>query len=91
MTTRDRMDELRRELARLEALSEHGPCEDHGHDWVSFGGANAGCDSGDECGCSVPVNVCRKCGDCDYGENEEARRTVDECRAERLESRTGEA
>jgi hypothetical protein len=25
------------------------------------------------CGCSVPVNTCSQCGDCDYGDNEEAK------------------
>lgn len=31
---------------------------------------NAGCD--DNCQCSVPVNVCARCGDCDYGDNADA-------------------
>lgn len=59
---------LRREIAQ-------GPCRQYGHDWQLYGGANAGCS--DVCGCSVPVSVCSKCGDCDYGDNEEA----DEIRA----------
>lgn len=46
-----------------------------GHTWVSRGGCNAGCD--DDCACSVPVHECAHCGDCDYGQNEEA----DEIRA----------
>lgn len=42
-----------------------------GHDWQSVGGCNAGCHA--ECGCSVPVYTCSRCGDCDYGDNDEAR------------------
>lgn len=45
------------------------------HDWRSTGGCNAGCC--DDCACSVPVHECAGCGDCDYGQNEEA----DEVRA----------
>lgn len=41
-----------------------------GHDMKSTGGCNAGCD--DDCSCSVPVNVCTRCGVCDYGHNDEA-------------------
>lgn len=41
-----------------------------GHDWHSLGGCNAGCHA--DCSCSVPVNFCRRCGDCDYGDNSEA-------------------
>lgn len=44
-------------------------CE-RGHDMQSTGGCNAGCDP--DCGCSVPVHRCTRCGDCDYGENPEA-------------------
>lgn len=51
-------------------------CE-NGHDMQSIGGCNAGCDP--FCICSVPVNRCTRCGDCDYGENEEADRTRAEC------------
>jgi hypothetical protein len=56
-------------------------CE-RGHDWQSIGGCNAGC--GDWCGCSVPVNVCSRCKDCDYGDNEDARRIRSKCRADRV-------
>lgn len=48
-----------------------------GHDWHSLGGRNACCH--DECGCSVPVNICRRCGDCDYGDNAEAKEVRSEC------------
>jgi hypothetical protein len=45
----------------------------------SYGGMNAG--SGDGCGCSIPVNVCMRCGDCDYGDNAYAVTTREECAA----------
>lgn len=50
-----------------------------GHDWASIGGKNAGCH--EFCVCSVPVMKCRRCGDCDYGDNTEARITIDGCAA----------
>ncbi|WP_017993919.1 hypothetical protein [Rhizobium leguminosarum] len=50
-------------------------CRENGHTWKFFGGANAGC--GRDCRCSIDVHVCVVCGDCDYGETEEA----DEIRA----------
>lgn len=58
-------------------------CEARGHDWVSIGGCNAGCEV-DWCCCSIPVHECSRCGDCDYGENEEAQKTKRRC-AERRE------
>lgn len=48
-----------------------------GHDWQSIGGCNAGCH--DNCVCSVPVNECSRCRDCDYGDNEDAIRVRDNC------------
>jgi hypothetical protein len=51
-------------------------CE-NGHDWKSVGGANAGC--GKNCSCSVPVHECTRCGDSDYGQNDEAETIRDEC------------
>ena len=42
-----------------------------------IGGRNAGCD--DDCRCSVPVHVCQKCGDCDYGDNADADETLSIC------------
>jgi hypothetical protein len=50
-----------------------------GHDLHSIGGCNAGCH--EECSCSVPVNVCRRCGDCDYGKNDEAEQVRVNCAA----------
>lgn len=76
------LEAAKAEVARIEREIAQGPCREYGHTWKSLGGCNAGC-CGD-CACSVPVNICEKCGDCDYGENDDAVRTRDEC-AERLE------
>lgn len=72
-TTRDiavELEKARAEVARLEREAAQGPCREFGHKWKFLGGANAGC--GEHCGCSVSVHVCEKCGDCDYGDNDEA-------------------
>ena len=59
---------------------------DHGnHEWVFDGGANAGCDQGNDCGCSVPVHRCIKCGDCDYGDNDEANEVRRDCAVRRAD------
>jgi hypothetical protein len=52
-------------------------CQD-GHDWKFVGGANCGCEDG---ACSVSVYECSRCGDCDYGENEESKDLRDRCQA----------
>ena len=78
----DLLDELAKVEAQAHALRREiaqGPCREYGHDWQFYGGANAGC--GPDCGCSVPVNVCSKCGDCDYGQNAEAPKIRAECAA----------
>jgi hypothetical protein len=59
----------RAELQVLERRAAFATCIDLGHDWESTGGCNCGCERGY---CSMPVNVCRRCGDCDYGYNDEA-------------------
>lgn len=51
-------------------------CQD-GHDMKHIGGRNAACSP--DCGCSVPVHQCTRCGDCDYGENEEAKQVIAKC------------
>ncbi|PTQ64865.1 hypothetical protein C8J45_102221 [Sphingomonas sp. PP-CE-3G-477] len=68
----NRVDQLRRQIAA-------SACREVGCDMQSYGGANAGC--GDGCGCSVPVNVCTRCGDCDYGDNAHATETRQQCAA----------
>lgn len=65
------------ELARIEREIAQGPCREYGHNWESIGGCNAGCC--DDCTCSVPVNHCVKCGDCDYGDNDDAKAARAEC------------
>ena len=67
-----RVDQLRRQLAA-------STCREVGCDMQSYGGMNAGC--GDGCGCSIPVNICTRCGDCDYGDNAYAVTTREECAA----------
>jgi hypothetical protein len=72
------LNELADAEARVERLRlqvAQGTCAEVGHDWRLLGGKNAGCC--DDCGCSVPVRECAKCGDCDYGDTPEA----DEIRA----------
>lgn len=81
-------DELAAAEARVEAIKRairQGPCAEHGHDWQSDGGCNAVCDRAEDgdCGCSVPVNVCTKCGDCDYGDNAAAEEVRTNCRIRR--------
>jgi len=62
-----------------------GACES-GHEWEFSGGANCSCrwrdvSTGDLChgNCSVPVNRCRVCGDCDYGVNDDASAAREAC------------
>lgn len=52
-------------------------CLSNGHTWKFIGGANAGC--GPACACSIPVHECIVCGDCDYGDNDEANDKREEC------------
>ncbi|RWD47443.1 hypothetical protein [Mesorhizobium sp.] len=75
----ERLEAARAEVARIEREIAQGPCREYGHQWQSHGGCNAGCS--ESCGCSVPVNVCAKCGDCDYGDNEEADQVRKHCEA----------
>jgi hypothetical protein len=53
------------------------------HDMRHVGGCNAGCDQGNDCGCSVPVFTCARCGNSDYGDNEEATFIRERCAARR--------
>jgi hypothetical protein len=67
---REQIDAARAELARLERLATVAPCAAKGHDWRHIGGMNCCCSPDGRC--SVPVYECAWCGDCDYGENDEA-------------------
>lgn len=84
---------LTEQLAAAEALAENlrkqiavGPCREFGHTWRHIGGRNAGCCY--DCGCSIPVHVCEKCGDCDYGDNSEANEKIADCADRNQISRT---
>ena len=73
--------ELNRLIAEAGVLAGGAhACDVLGHRWVSIGGKNAGCELGDDCGCSVPVHECPACGDCDYGDNGEAADVRQQCR-----------
>lgn len=79
------MTDVRAQLEDAQALVERlkrqvagGHCREVGCDMEHIGGCNAGC--GEDCCCSVPVHVCPKCGDSDYGDNPEAAQVRDECR-----------
>ena len=77
MKLAEKLDEARAEVARLERMAAAATCGEMGrHDWQSVGGRNCGCKDGQ---CSVPVHECSRCGDCDYGENEDAREVRREC------------
>ena len=74
--------------AIADPLAEYGPaiphrCSANGCKWESTGGCHRGCvdANGDLVwgGCSVPVHECPECGDCDYGDNEEANEKRAEC------------
>lgn len=67
----DQLAAARAEVARLERIAATATCREIGCDMQSVGGCNAGCGE-DGCACSVPVHTCTRCGDCDYGENEDA-------------------
>lgn len=74
-------EEIAEAEARVVALKQRAQaatCAELGHDWHSLGGCNCGCH--DEACCSVPVNECRRCGECDYGKNADAAETVRECK-----------
>lgn len=73
----DRLEQAKAEVARVEREIAQGPCRTHGHDFQSIGGCNAGCH--EDCSCSIPVNTCTKCGDCDYGQNADAIETRRGC------------
>lgn len=67
----DQLDKARAKVIELERRIGAATCAEIGrHDWESVGGCNCGCPVG---ACSVPVHRCKRCGDCDYGENDEAR------------------
>ena len=69
------------ERIRARGVAE---CQAQGHHlWKFVGGCNAGCELGEDCYCSVPVHECKRCGDCDYGDNREAMEHRAKCYHER--------
>lgn len=72
--------DLDRLIAEAQVLAggDH-PCSILGHKWRHIGGRWCGCKDTETCGCSVPVHECDACGDCDYGENDEARWIITKC------------
>lgn len=72
-----KLDVLKEKLARRTQRELVAICRRIGCDMQSIGGCNAGCH--DDCACSVPVLKCLRCGDCDYGENDEADQIRRQC------------
>lgn len=68
--------------AKVLAGAPHD-CVVLGHRWVFRGGCACCCEDGS---CSLPVNECEACGDCDYGDNAEATAIFVKCK----ETRDGE-
>lgn len=66
------------EVERLKRAIGYATCQEVGeHDWKHIGGCNAGCNK--YCNCSIPVHECTRCGDCDYGDNDDARDVRRQC------------
>ena len=80
MTLANQLDAAEAEVSRLKRVIAQAKCREIGrHEWKSMGGTNAGCSP--ECTCSVPVYECARCGDCDYGDNDDAATTRAGCLA----------
>jgi hypothetical protein len=75
------LEAARAEVAKLEREIAQAGCAEVGHRWAHIGGCNCGCENVAG-GCSVPVYECAKCGDCDYGDNAEARNIIAGCAAD---------
>lgn len=73
------LEEAEAQLAAVKREIAQASCIEAGHDWKFIGGANAGCPRGGDCMCSVPVHECARCGDCDYGVNDEASDVINAC------------
>lgn len=74
---RERLEVARAEVARLEREAASLGCRDAGHQWVFDGGRWCGCH--ETAGCSIPVHKCARCGNYDYGDNEDARKQIAAC------------
>jgi hypothetical protein len=82
----DKLAAARAEVARLERIAATATCREVGCDMQHVGGRNCGCEGGV---CSVPVYVCTRCGDSDYGVNAEAAERRAECADYVTEARAG--
>ncbi len=71
------LEQVEAKAALIRAQIRDGDCKNYGHDWSDTGGANAACD--EWCSCSIPVRRCKKCGDLDYGDNDDAKQIVANC------------
>lgn len=54
-------------------------CRFGAHRWRFIGCKPCDCSYQSAYGCSVPVYTCDICNDCDYGDNDEARKVKLEC------------
>ncbi len=77
MNLSEKIMEAQSRLELLQRLASMATCEEMGHRMVHLGGVNCGCFK-DAC-CSIPVHTCSRCGDCDYGDNIEAKATKAAC------------
>lgn len=68
------LEEARAHVARLERQAAAATCVEIGHDWRFIGGRSCCCElgGGNYGCCSFSVHECSRCGDCDYGDNDEA-------------------
>jgi hypothetical protein len=81
VTLTDQLADAQANVERLQREIAQADCLTVGCDLQHIGGRNAACS--DDCACSVPVRVCTKCGDSDYGDNPEAEQTMADCAARR--------
>lgn len=81
MSLADDIDAAEWHLAALKLRFATATCTEAGHRWRLVGGRSVGC-CPDWCRCSVLVNECATCGECDYGHPAEAK-VIDECRYNR--------
>lgn len=75
----EQLEAARANLARLERIAATATCRELGCDMRHSGGMNCGCEDGS---CSIPVLVCSRCGDSDYGDNAEAAEKRAACAAQ---------
>lgn len=84
MSLSDQLEAARAHVAHLERIAATATCRELGCDMKSIGGCCASCDGEHGlCSCSVPVHTCTRCGDCDYGENEQAEQIRADCKLTR--------